>query len=294
MHLYSAFLSKKKYHSDKMLITAAGFVKYDSELNEYQLSNKEKLMESSFPGNFIGLNTKTCVVRGEGELVLGDKLGQIKVKNFGGVTHEPKTDSVKINGAMAIDFHLDDAMWSHMLGNIQGNPILQPTEINNPMYNKAIREMVGKKLGDKLVSELNLYGAFKKVPSEIRHNILFNNVDLFWNQKTKSYISNGELGIGLLGKEQLNRYVKGTIQVVRKRGKEAFSMYIEIDEETWYYFSYSKGVMRCLSSSDDFNAIISSLKPEKRETKGERGEGPYTFMLGTERSKRKFLARVAN
>ena len=293
-HLYSSFLSKKKYHSDKMLITAAGFVKYDSKLKEYQLSNKEKLMESSFPGNFIGLNTKTCMVRGEGEIILGDKLGQIKVNNFGSVTHDPSSDSVKINGAMSVDFHLDDAMWSHMLGNIQGNPKLRPTEISNSMYDKAIREMVGKKMGDKLVSELNLYGAFKKVPSEIRHNILFSDVNLHWQQRTKSYISNGDLGIGLLGKKQLNRFVKGNIQIVRKKGKEAFTIYIEIDEETWYYFSYSKGVMRCLSSSEDFNAIISSIKADDREVKGEKGEGPYTFMLGTERSKRKFLLKVTN
>ena len=52
--------------------------------------------------------------------------------------------------------------------------------------------------------------------------------------------------------------------------------------------------MRCLSSSDDFNAIVSSLKADDREVKGEKGEGPYTFMLGTERSKRKFLAKVTN
>ncbi len=293
-HLYSAFLSKKKYHSDQMLITAAGFVQYDSELKEYQLSNKEKLMESSFPGNFIGLNTNTCVIRGEGEVVLADKLGQIKVKNFGGITHDPYTDSVKIKGAMAFDFHLDDAMWAHILGNIQGNPKLRPTKVGNLMYEKAIREMVGKKKGDKLVSELNLFGAFKKVPSNIRHNILFNDVNLYWQQRTKSYLSDGALGIGLLGKKQLNRFVKGNIQVVRKKGKEAVTIYIEIDDKTWYYFSYSKGVMRCLSSADDFNAIISSLKADKREVKGEKGEGPYTFMLGTERSKRKFLAKVAN
>jgi hypothetical protein len=277
-----------------MLITAAGFVKYDSELKEYQLSNKEKLMESSFPGNFIGLNTKTCVIRGEGEVVIADKLGQIKVKNFGGITHDPYTDSVKIKGAMAFDFHLDDAMWAHILGNIEGNPKLRPTEVGNSMYEKAIREMVGKKEGDKLVSELNLFGAFKKVPSEIRHDILFNDVNLYWQQRTKSYLSDGAIGIGLLGKKQLNRFVKGNIQVVRKKGKEAVSIYIEIDDKTWYYFSYSKGVMRCLSSADDFNAMISSLKADKREVKGEKGEGPYTFMLGTERSKKKFLAKIAN
>lgn len=293
-HLYSAFLSKKKYHSDQMLITASGFVRYDAENKEYQLSNKEKLVESSFPGNFVGLNTETCMIRGEGEISLPDKLGQVKLKNYGEVTHDPHTDSVKVNGAMALDFHLDDAMWEHILSNIQGNPKLTPVEIGRPVYEKAIREMVGKKEGDKLVSELNLYGSFKKVPSEVRHNILFNDVNLFWQQRTKSYKSDGALGIGLFGKKQINRYVGGHIQLVRKKGKEALTVYLEIDENTWYYFTYSKGVMRCLSSADDFNAIVGALKAEKREHKGAKEDGPYTFMLGTERSKRQFLAKMRN
>lgn len=291
-HLYSTFLSNKKYHSDQMLITASGFVKYNSELNEYQLSNKEKLMESNFPGNFVALNTQTCKVRGEGEIVLPDKLGQVKLKTFGEVVHNPANDSVKIAGAMALDFHLDDAMWDHILTNVQGNPKLTPVEIGRPVFEKAIREMAGKKKGDKLVSELNLYGAFKKVPNELKHNMMFSDVSLFWQQRTKSYKSDGAIGIGLIGKKQIGRYVNGHMQIVRKKGKESMNLYLEVDEKTWYFFSYSKGVMRCLSSADDFNAMITVLKADKREHKGEKEEGPYTFMLGTERAKRKFVAAM--
>lgn len=293
-HLYSAFLSKKKFHSDKMLITASGFVKYDSVNKEYQLSNKEKLMESSFPGNFVGLSTETCVIRGEGEIILPDKLGQVKLRNYGGITHNPKTGSVKVEGAMSLDFHLDNAMWEHILSNVLGNPKLAPVQIGRPVYEKAIREMIGKKDGDELVSELNLYGSFKKVPSEIRHNLLFNDVNFFWKQKTKSYVSDGALGLGLIDKKQVNRYINGNIEIVRKRGKEALTVYLEIDADTWYFFTYSRGVMRCLSSFDDFNAIVSSLKAEKREHKGEKEEGPYIFTLGTERAKRQFLSKMKN
>jgi hypothetical protein len=152
--------------------------------------------------------------------------------------------------------------------------------------------MAGKKKGDKLVSELNLYGAFKKVPNELKHNIIFSDVNLFWQQRTKSYKSDGAIGIGLIGKKQIGRYVNGHMQIVRKKGKESMNLYLEVDEKTWYFFSYSKGVMRCLSSADDFNAMITVLKADKREHKGEKEEGPYTFMLGTERAKRKFVAAM--
>lgn len=292
-HLYSGFLSPKKYHTDKSLISASGFLNYNEEMNEYQLSNKDKLIESNFPGNFVGLNTETCLVRGEGKIILGnEKLGQVNFTNYGEIKHMPKSDSILIDGALAVDFFLDEKMWTHMLENILGNPKLAPVDNTRPIYGKAIREMAGKEIGDKLVAQLNLYGAFKKVPKEVRHNIMFSDMNMYWDQKTKSFKSIGDLGIGIIDKKQVNKYVKGYVQLKRKKTKESLAIYIEVEDDLWYYFEYSSGVMRVISSQEDFNAIISELKPDKREAKGERSQGPYSFMLGTERSKRKFLAAM--
>ena len=292
-HLYSAFLSPQKYHSDNTLISASGYLNFNEEKKEYQLSNKDKLIEENFPGNFVGLNTKTCAVRGEGEINLGnDKLGQVNFTNYGEVKHNPKNDSVTIAGALALDFYLDEKMWAHILDNMLGNPQLQPVDNTREVYGKAIREMAGKDLGDKLVSQLNLFGAFKKVPKEVRHNIMFSDMRMAWDQRTQSFKSKGRLGIGIMDKKQVNKYVKGYVQLVRKKTREKLCIYIEVDEETWYYFEYNNGVMRVISSKADFNAIITELKPDKREFKGPRDKGPYSFMLGTERSKRKFIASM--
>ena len=179
-----------------------------------------------------------------------------------------------------------------MLENILGNPKLSPVDNTRPIYGKAIREMAGKEVGDKLVAQLNLYGAFRKVPKEVRHNIMFSDMNMYWDQKTKSFKSQGELGIGIIDKKQVNKYVKGYVQLKRRKTKESLAIYIEVEEGLWYYFEYSSGVMRVISSEEDFNAIISELKPDKREAKGERSQGPYSFMLGTERSKRKFVSAM--
>jgi hypothetical protein len=269
---------------------------YNEQLNEYQLSNKDKLMESNFPGNFVGLNTKTCAVRGEGKITLGsDKLGQVNFTNYGEVKQNPKNDSIIIQGALATDFFIDEKMWTNILNNVLGNPKLEPVDNTRPIYGKAIREMAGKELGDKLVAQLNLYGAFKKVPKEVRHNIMFSDVKMYWDKYTKSYKSSGLLGIGVMDKKQVNKYVKGHIQLTRKKGTEKLSIYLELEEELWYFFEYSNGVMRCVSSQPEFNAMITDLKADKREMKPEnKAQGPYSFMLGTERTKRKFVSAMKN
>jgi len=239
------------------------------------------------------LNTKTCSVRGEGEIHLGnDKLGQVNFTNYGEVNHKPKSDSVIVDGALAVDFFLDEKMWTHILENMLGNPKLQPVDNTRPVYGKALREMAGKDLGDKLISQLNLYGAFKKIPKEVRHNIMFSDARMYWDQRTQSFKSDGALGIGVMDKKQVNKYVKGYIELVRKKTKEKLSIYLELEEGLWYFFEYNNGVMRVISSQDDFNAMITELKPDKRESKGEKEQGPYSFMLGTERSMRKFVGSM--
>ena len=290
-HVYGNFLAPRKYHSDPQLIAAEGYLQYDNTLNQYQISNKDKLNEINFPGNFTYLNTETCVVGGEGEIDLDEKLGQVKFEMFGNMMHNPNNDSVKIDGVLTLDFFIDDAMWKNILDNVLGNPALTPVS-SRTTYERALRDMVGKEEGDKLVSELGLYGQFKKVIKEIEHNFVFSEVNMYWDAEKKSFISDGAIGLAIMGNKQINRYVNGYIELHRSKAKEELNIYIEIDDKTWYFFSYVNGVMRCISSEPTFNAIITDLKDDKRESKGTKSEGPYTFMLGTERAMKKFLSEM--
>jgi len=41
---------------------------------------------------------------------------------------------------------------------------------------------------------------------------------MHWNAHTRSYISQGKIGIGNIGKIQLNKYVTGRVELMKKRG----------------------------------------------------------------------------
>ena len=60
LSLYSSFLSSKTNDNHIGMINADGFLKYDSKRKEYQLSNSEKLIEYSLPGNYSSLNIENC------------------------------------------------------------------------------------------------------------------------------------------------------------------------------------------------------------------------------------------
>jgi len=54
-------------------------------------------------------------------------------------------------------------------------------------------------------------------------------------------------------------------------------MYLSINDNDWYLFSYTRGVMRAYSTNESFNAEIKVLKPDERKLKVEKGQPMYNF-----------------
>lgn len=50
-------------------------------------------------------------------------------------------------------------------------------------FQSALNEMVGKDKADKLISQLSIYGSYKKFPDELKYNMFFTDLKMNWNQK---------------------------------------------------------------------------------------------------------------
>jgi len=290
--VYSTLMSPKKAFTDDVIICGKGFLMFDAETKEYRISNKDKLRERNFPGTYVAMNTSTCAVETEGKMTMAFKLGQVKMQVAGTGFFDPNADTSKFDAMMTMDFLLDDGMWKHIMNNIEGNPKLSPVNNNRTAYERALRDLVGKEKGDKLISELALYGAFKRFPDELKHSFVFNHLNLVWDKEKSAFVSQGMIGIGSMDNHQLNKYVKGYVMIERKKLKEEIYVYLEIDDKTWYFFNYSAGVMSVLSSHQDFMAIMAAIKPDKKEVKGGKDKDDYSYMEATERRMRIFVSRM--
>ena len=82
------------------------------------------------------------------------------------------------------------------------------------------------------------------------------------------------------------------IMAIKKRSGDILDLYIEVADNKWYYFNYSRGLMQSISSNNDFNIIITELKPDKRTQKGDKGEENYRFNIATVKKKNDFLKRM--
>jgi len=166
-----------------------------------------------------------------------------------------------------------------------------PVDISSYRYMKKMREWLGKEQAEAMINELTLYGKLKEIPEPLKSTIFLSDVNLYWNKKSRSYCSSDRLGIGHIGNYQLNRYVDGYLEITPKRSGDFLDLYIKINDNLWYYFGYTRGVMQVLSTEQKFTEPIQLMKPEQRTLKTRRRETPYTYLVSTTMKFNDFIQR---
>jgi hypothetical protein len=212
------------------------------------------------------------------------------VKTVGNITDYIIPDSVDCNVSMLINFFFDDGAMDKMATDAAGFTNLQPIDVSNPDYQKNLRELMGKDEADKLISQLTLYGTAKKLPKELQSQLFLSNVTLKWSNETHSYVSEGRIGIGSIGKTMINKWATGIVEIRKKHGGDELNVYIEFDPMHWYFFSYFYGAMQVCSSNDQFTNAIISIKDDKRTQKTDKGK--YEYSTAPNNKKSIFMKRI--
>lgn len=285
--VYPTFLSLKRNTQDVDIVSAEGYLHFDNESGEYRISNKEKLSGQVVGGNYVSLS-EDCIARGQGLLDVGINLGQVKLTPLGTVEHNMNNDSTNFNLFLGVDFFFHKECTRILADKIANHfPPLDPVYYDVE-YEKALIELIGKEKATKALQDLNLYGTFKKMPKELEKTLFLSNVKLSWNPETGSYRYKGFIGISSAGDFQINKSVFGMIELKKKRNGDILNIYFEPSDDSWFFYTYQRGIMAAFSSDKDFNAVIREEKPEKRKAKKTK-DGDYQYILSTEIKKRNFI-----
>lgn len=290
-HIYPAFLTKRKNYSDITVLSSKGFLTFDKTDSKYKISNKEKLVEFNLPGNFLSLHRSACNMYGEGFIDMGVDFGQMKLVTVGNINEDLLTEDISIYLLMGIDFFIESKCTDILTKDINSASGLEPIDLTRRVYEKGLAEILGRDKANELIAEYSL-GRFKKMPKELEHTLMLNDLRFSWNKTTRSYIADTLIGIGSIGKEYVNRIAPGYFEIIKKRSGDVFNLYIELSDKIWYYFSYSRGVMQVVSGNEEFNTVIKTLKPDQRKLSTEKGEKPYSYYPAAPTVKNKFLKRM--
>ena len=287
--VYSSFVSIRGGKKDLDVIKSSGFLGYNKERGEYVITNAEKMVEQNLPGNYISLNTANCKVYAEGKMDLGADFGQVKLYSFG------INDSATFELMTTIDFFMDKGALKKMFKDMEVFlNTHEAVDFNNVTFIKGITELIGKEKGDKVMSDLNLTGSIKRFPDEFEKTFLISNMQMKYDKSSRSFVSVGKIGIGAINKNEIYRQTPGNIQIKKQKGGDILNMYFEFDPQTWYFFSYYKGVMNMVSSNVEFNNDIKNLKSkDKKQELAKDNKGPgFQFNICSPTKRDQFIRKM--
>ena len=300
--IYPAFARSKQANNDPEYISAEGFLTFNKELNSYIVSSAEKIADLEMEGNILYLDKKNCTARGEGKLDLGASFGRMNFLPVGSVIDYILYDSAIIKVSAAIDFFFSDNCMNIFAEMIENSNGLEGVDISEcPNYHMALKEILSNKEYKKYYPELVQNFYFSKLPKSLQINLMLADMQMVWNQANKTFVSQGQLGVAICGKREVNRYLPGIIEIKKgssNRGggnnSATLKMYFEIENE-WFYFEYTGTTLKAFSSVKDFNECIKNTSQDKRELKAnpDKKLEKYSYGLSTDKAKKKFLEKYA-
>ena len=99
---------------------------------------------------------------------------------------------------------------------------------------------------------------------------------MYWNPQKMAFQSIGEIGFGNTGKTQVNKLIKGNIEIKKKRSGDKFAIYLKSSKTDFYYFSYTNEVLETISSNTKYNEAIKEAKKNKQEKV--KGQAKFRFV----------------
>ncbi len=276
---YGTFLSRTKSKDDRDIIAARGLLYYDKGRKEYVISNKDKIRQRNLPGALVSLAVEPCVVMADGPIDFGVKLGRVKASMVGAMRYETVEKKAFGNGVLVADFHFLDNALERMAAEIIAYPDQQALDIGKTYYEKFMREALGLEKSDKLISELSIKGEIKKLPDELVRPIVLGEVKMRWDGPEQSWVSDGPIGIATVLKKPVYRTVKGKVHIERKRSGDIMTLYLALDDQTYYFFQYSRNMLYAFSSDQQFNTMISEAKDDKRKLPDNKDGPEYQYVL---------------
>lgn len=289
--LYGTFLSKRNDKADRPVIRALGLLYYDKGKKEYVISNKDKIRQRDLAGDLVSLSTADCRLDADGHIGFGMELGRVKAEGYG--TLVSRTDSATVRGRMTVpvDFHFHDAALEKMVAEMMAYPEQDVVDIGKTPYEKMMRGTMGADRSDKFISELSIRGEIRRLPEELLHTLVLADVHMRWNAADESWQSEGKIGLGSVGKKSVFRYVKGKVELERKRSGDVLTIMLMLDEQTYWYFQYARGQMLTFSSDAAYNTMISELKDDKTKLEAKKNEPQYMFLITNKRKVDQFRDR---
>ncbi len=292
VHIFPAILETDPFGgTSKSIFTVRDSIYYlhcdkKNKGHKYVITTKEKHKYDSLPGNYLKYDTKNCYLNTEGKF---DYIRRMHpgVKNVasGKYRHNLKTNRISLDNMIYFDFHFSKKLTDIIVENLNSAQSYKPIDPAKDSYRKNLNELLGISQTNSFLQELSINPLNPSIPKNLKHQVVFSDVNLKWDQKSESFKSSGDIGIITIGDKLVNKYFKGYFQIKKKYRGDVIKFYFETGPNQWFYFYFQENMLFTFSSNSDFNNAIDKMGIKERKAP----DSNFRFLLTNETEKNNFV-----
>ncbi len=286
---YPAFMTERGDREDSPLIDLEGSIRYDAKTKRYVISSEERFNDLESVANSWELSVDGCGLKGSGAINLPVDFGLLE-QSMVGESWVDENGQLRLKGTLFLDFLFDDQLLKRIATQIPMWQGTSPLDVFASGYDRALRRSIGEEAAADALGDLSLTGQFKRVPKELQHTLVLSGIELVYDPSEESFVSEGPLGIVLLGDEQVFMQMKGKMEIQRMKTGDWLRLYLHGSDENWYYFDYRLGTMNVSTTDTPFFDILLEVKAKNRTIK-EDGKRFGFQAMGSKKRRNDFVDR---
>ncbi len=261
--VYTTFISAKSHFDDKNIFMVMGQLTSNDEGNEFKVADVEKAKGNLYAGNQLILDDNTGKIRLEGKLNLFEGVENYLPISTGSGEIDLKTNQYTFNTLLGWNIpaamQIYDALAAGILEAKDNGAGQNAAEPEKERFLSKISQVIGEKEAlywkDKITIE---YVALPQISKRFALPLVLSNVDLHWNEESKSFGSVGKIGVSNIGNSDINSELDGMVEIRKTTQGDQATIYLEVSSDKWYYLNYQQGKYSLLSSDENFNSVVAS------------------------------------
>ncbi len=289
-HLYTTFVSSKWAEKDENIFTGKGIITDIARSDIWEITPKNE--KFTFENSSIKYQNNSKTINASGSFSLFKPEALVQCAG----TAEITIDSMKNNfdQMLVLNFPIPteilkvfaEKIVKTNLNSVSVDPSDMPEDRQQMLYKLA--QIVGGKTIDPLERKImNEHVPLSTINSKLATTMVISKANLKWSEAHSTFYSTGKLYVANIGNTDINAQLDGIIEIRKNTTGDEFYLYLEPNDELWYYFGYLKNEMGVMSSDNDFNNnVFAKTKNAKKSTKD------YNFVSALPDEKNTFVDRV--
>ncbi len=291
--LYSTFLDTKKSTKDRTVFSADGVMMEDYETHSFKVAPYEKIKGKQNSGNMAAYYEEDTLIKYEGKfdlVVMAEGQEKNLESKFVGLATDSLADTTKFANLLSqLQFDMPGAAESKM-----GDKLKAYVEVNGgekcnlmlPEFRIKIANVMGDEDAQKYEDAVALnYIALCDFSKDLSKGIVLSDLKMKWSEDYNAWYSVGQLGVSSVAGVDINTYMNGYVEIKHALNGDIVNVYIEPNEETWFFLSFKDNALYTISSDEDYNKVISS----KSQMEKNMMKGLYFFAPASAFEKQKFI-----